>query len=86
VTLFQERDNWFVDRALEEGSCHLRGISRFFAVTDTVNGGNENSVLATVQQMVISGLVLAQKSEPGNTVFDHRRFYCLHFFTATVVP
>jgi hypothetical protein len=36
--------------------------------------------------VVIARLVLARKNELGNTVFDHRLSYCLHLFTATIVP
>ena len=36
--------------------------------------------------MAIAGFDLAGKNEVGHAIFDQRHFYCLHFFTATVVP
>ena len=86
MTLFHKGDNWFVGPSLEKRSCHLRGIGSFFSVTDPVYRGDQNSILATVQEMVIARLALARKSELGNSVFDDRDSYCFHFFTVTVVP
>ena len=83
---FYQRDNRFVGRASEKRSCCLGGIGSFFAVAYAVNRGNQNSVSAAANQVVIAGLSLARKNELGNTIFDHRLSYCLHFFTATIVP
>ncbi len=86
VASFYQRDNRFVSRASEKRNCCLRGIGSFFAVPYAVNRCNQNSVSVAANQVVIARLALARKNELGNTIFDHRRFYCFHFFTATIVP
>jgi len=86
VALLHERDDWFVDTSLENGSCPFRSVGSFLAVADAVNGSNEHSVLVEADKVVIARLTLAGKSELGNTIFHNRLSYGLHFFTATVVP
>src|SRR5712692_1899953 len=86
VASFHERDNWFAVRASQKRGGYLRGIGSFFAVPYAVNRCNQNSVSVAANQVVIARLSLTRKSELGNTIFDHRLSYCLHFFTATTVP
>src|SRR6266403_2684566 len=86
VALFHQRDNRLVGRASEKRSCCLRSIGSFFAVPYAVNRRNQNSITVAANQVVIARLSLARKNELGNTIFDHRLSYCLHFFTVTIVP
>ncbi len=83
---FYQRDNRFVGRASEKRGRCLRGNGSFFAVPYAVNRCNQNSVSVAANQVVITRLALAWKNELRYTIFDHRLFYCLHFFTVTVVP
>jgi len=86
VASFYQRDNRFVGRASQKRSCRLRSIGSFFAVPYAVNRGNQNSASVAANQVVIARFSLARKNELRDTIFNHRFFYCLHFFTATVVP
>jgi hypothetical protein len=86
VASFYERDNRFVGRAFEKRSRCLGGTGGFFAVPYAVDSCNQNSISVAANQVVIAGLALARQNELGKTILDHRLSYCLHFFTATVVP
>src|SRR5258708_35676441 len=52
----------------------------------TVNRRNQNSRSVAANQVVIARLALSGKNELCYTILDHRVFYCLHLFPATVVP
>ncbi len=86
VALFYQRDNRFVGRASEKRRCRLGSIGSFFAVPYAVNRGNQNSASVAANQVVIARFSLPRKNEFRDTIFNHRFFYCFHFFTATVVP
>ena len=86
VALFYQRDNRFVGRASEKRRCRFGSIGSLFAVPYAVNRGNQNSASVAANQVVIARFSLARKNELRDTIFNHRFFYCLHFFTATVVP
>ena len=81
-----ERDNWFVCRASDKRGRSLGDAGSFFAVPYPVNRRDQNPAPVAAHQMVIASLSLARKDVFGDAVFDHRLPYCLHFFTATVVP
>src|SRR6267378_2316138 len=86
VASLHQGDNWFVGRASEKRSRCLGGTGGFFAVPYPVNCCNQNAVSVAANQVMIARLVLPRKNVLGNAIFDHRLFYCLHFFTATIVP
>src|SRR5437764_11834593 len=81
-----ERDNWFVGSASDKRGRSLGDAGGFFTVSYPVNRRDQNSVAVAAHQMMIARFSLAWKDVLGDTIFDHRLSYCLHFFTATVVP
>src|SRR6266436_2244393 len=86
MAAFYERDNWFVGRASDKRGRSLGDAGSFFTVPYPVNRCDQNPTAIAAHQMVIARLALARKNVFGDTIFDHRLSYCLHFFTATVVP
>ena len=86
MTPLYERDNRLVGRVSQKRSRCSGDAGGFFTVPYSVNRRDQNPVAVAAHQVVIARLSLARKDILGDAVFDHRLPYCLHFFTATVVP
>src|SRR5947208_6476384 len=83
---FYERDNWFVSTASEKRGRSLGDAGSLFTVPYPVNRRDQNPIAVAAHHMMIARLALARQNVFGDTILDHRLLYCLHFFTATVVP
>ena len=57
-------------------------------MSNSVYRGDQNPSLVTADKVMVAALALARQRELRYSIFDGRRCYgyCLHFFTATMVP